>query len=145
MGMGHNIELFKPVPDKGYAIMEKMMRSALLWATKREPVSLTPLQAELNPTGKPYSRYSRGDRILFRATSSADAPSLDVAGRWSGRPPFSWFRDLFLHRPAEIREGYPGEITGPKIHNGPGAAGQSRPGRGLENFLYCLPNLCMIE
>jgi uncharacterized protein len=93
MGMGHNIELFKPVPDKGYAIMEKMMRSALLWATKREPVSLTPFQAEINPTGKPYSRDFRGDRILFRASLSADGPYLDAAGRWSGRPPILRFRE----------------------------------------------------
>lgn len=65
MGMGHNIDMFKPVPDKGYAVMEKLMRASLLRATKRIPAPgnavLVPLRRskpsahpEIRAAGVPY-------------------------------------------------------------------------------------------
>ncbi|MDB5103597.1 MAG: glycosyl hydrolase [Fibrobacteres bacterium] len=84
MGMGHNIDLFKPVPDKGYAIMEKLMRAALLWAVKRNSTALIPVRPGKTGTPGRVSRETQPSRIRFRDTRSPFDSYLDVSGRWSG-------------------------------------------------------------
>ena len=70
MGMGHNIDLFKPELAKGYAEMEKLMRASLLWAIKRIPVEGVALVPQA-----PGSRKPSGERAWTRQQG------FDLSGR----------------------------------------------------------------
>jgi type 1 glutamine amidotransferase len=71
MGMGHEDNVFKPELDQGYAFVEKIMLSSLLWAAKQIPAS-TGVNAR--PGDAPgFSAFSSGPRELAVQVSGSNA------------------------------------------------------------------------
>lgn len=85
MGMGHEDNLFKPELDQGYAFVEKVMLSSLLWAARQIPAS-TSLDAKAvsGPASTPrFEARSDRPRELAVSLGGADAHapySIEVAG-----------------------------------------------------------------
>lgn len=80
MGMGHNIDLFRPDLAKGYAEMERIMRASLLWAVKRLPAGGAALasparKGQAIPGAAPYRwRFDLAGRVLRLSGPSAAYP-----------------------------------------------------------------------
>lgn len=70
MGMGHEDNVFKPELDQGYAFVEKIMLSSLLWSAKRIPVS-TAIDAPADAPG--FAAHSGGPGELAVAIGGANA------------------------------------------------------------------------
>ncbi len=77
VGIGHNIDQLTPTPDKGYALLEKLMRACLLWAVHRLPESGNALVAPPARNRSPLPLLSLGldGRMLYSPVNA------DLSGR----------------------------------------------------------------
>ena len=65
IGMGHNIDNLKPELNKGYAFVEKPMRSSRLWAAKQHMPSEARIGKPLRKQATVAGSIVHGGRVLI--------------------------------------------------------------------------------